>query len=191
MKVVNKTKWNTADLKKIFVEAKRLYKKDTGETHGRKKLVIEVIYCTSRPYSGIAYIGGTCLHSWDMKLRLPRETEDKKLDCNTVAWIFTHEYEHILGYRHPQMGKIRWDDSMFDWAKNYTVGLEPIKEKPKRDLKNERYLKACKKVEEKIRKLKRLKNELKKWDAKKKYYEKNLAMAAQNGKEINHDEKSK
>jgi hypothetical protein len=103
-----------------------------------------------------------------MKLRLP----DTNINPDKLAKLFIHELKHIRGFRHKDM--ISYIEYNTSWAKNYTINSKAKIEKPKEDLQIKRYKHILEMYTKKVSQLKRLKNQIKKWESKKKYYEKAL-----------------
>ena len=126
MKIINKTDWKTADLKKILAKALNEDDKIEGKYLYRNLLEIEIVYSKGPQkwvvesykkrnlempehwlYSGYAY------HSSNlMRLRVPKREISKVL----LAKMFIHEMGHIRGYKHGGMG--RWLDIETLWIEN-------------------------------------------------------------------------
>jgi len=184
MKIINRTKWDTLDLKKILTKALHEEEKIEGRLSNKGYLEVEIIsagkwnkkfieYFKSKnrdipevrkAYSGYAYINGDY-----MKLRLP----DTNIDTDKLAKLFIHELKHIRGFRHKDM--ISYIEYNTNWAKDYIINLKAKIKKPKEDLQIKRYKHVLEMYTKKVNQLKRLKNQIKKWESKKKYYEKVLA----------------
>jgi len=102
-----------------------------------------------------------------------------------IARTFVHELYHCYGYGHEEMKskrkKIKVENTYnYSWLSKYPVQMKvakPKKLKPKKDLQLIRYEKVLGKVKEYTSKIKRYQNILRKYKAKKKYYEK-ILMAA-------------
>ncbi len=135
MKVVNKTKWNTRDLKRIFVSALNENNKVEGKYFYDSTLTVEVVYSNGlgkdtasfykhyniKPklrYTGCAYLN----RPW-MRLRIPRENVEPK----RLARVFIHELDHVRGYRHPQMLKSRDVDVSWLNDNKYPVRIKGVK----------------------------------------------------------------
>lgn len=190
MKVINKTHWDTSDLKRILVKALNEDDKVEGKYKYRSYLEITISYSKGWPswvikhyqkqnkelpireiYSGRVLVNGT-----GMKLRVPRE----KFNVKHFARIFIHEMSHVRGIRsHRAIGTVKDED--LEWTKDYSVKQKEIKEKPKVDLQLKRYEHVIKMIEQKENILKRLRNQIKKWNAKKRYYERVLTSAGKLG----------
>jgi hypothetical protein len=180
--ITNETKYKTADLRRLFCKALSLNNKIEGKPDLFRRLFIRVVY---GGYSGNAYLGtGT------MKIRIPnyinstyKSRNNLEVDPKYIAWVFTHELYHCRGFRHRPLSKSIMEysnkEGEWNWAIHYPIGKQEKKLKPKGDdLRIVRYTHVCKMVTEKQRQIKRLQNQLKKWNTKKKYYERQLPMAA-------------
>jgi hypothetical protein len=154
----------------------------------------------ARGCSGNAYIGG-----YNMTIRIPNfeyyfikaddtkksyaydggmhtrkeylERKRRRLPYD-VAWVFCHELQHIRGLRHKDI----CDSYDLEWTKDMTIGIKTKKEKKATDVRIKRYENVLKHVKEAESKVKRWQKILKKWNTKKKYYEKILT-AEGKGKE--------
>jgi hypothetical protein len=179
----NQTKYRTSDLRRLFTKALNVNDKIEGKADFRR-LHIKVVY---GKYTGNAYIGiGT------MRIRIPnyinsasKERNSLEIDSEQLAWLFTHEFYHCRGFKHkPLSESIMYYSNIgeWDWAAEYQIRKPVKKEKLKgEDLRTIRYLHVCKMADKKQRQIKRLQNQLKKWNVKKRYYER-LQMAASNFK---------
>ena len=175
MKIKNKTKWCRKDLKKFFYRCIKEYRKQS-KNEKKTNIRIEVTYSKENGYSGVARLNGT----W-MKLRLPK----KEINNIALAKLFIHEYEHNLGYGHRATTRY-WgadDDTLVgiykikEWAGEYKINEVVKLPKPKEDLQVIRYNQVIRKLEKKQKALKRLQKLIKKWSAKKRYYERMLMAA--------------
>ena len=118
-------------------------------------------------YSGSAWVGGT-----RMTLRVPRE----KFNVEHFVEVFTHEMSHIRGIRsHRAIGTVKDED--LEWTKKYSVTQKEARVKPKVDLQLKRYNHVIEMIKQKGKILKRLRNQIKKWNTKKRYYEKILTVS--------------
>ena len=188
MKIINKTDWETEDLKKILTRALNEDDKIEGKYRYRSQLKVEIVYSKGprrwvveyykkhdldlperKWYSGYAYYNGNL-----MRLRVPKKEISKVL----LSKIFIHEMGHIRGFRHSGMG--RWLDIETSWIDDdkYQIKKKEIREKPKEDLRLKRYKHVIEMINQKEKLLKRLRNQIKKWNAKKRYYEKVLIATA-------------
>lgn len=180
MEIINKTGWDTLDLKKVLTRALDEDDKIEGKYKYRSSLTVAISYSKGHPswvvehckkggrelparelYSGSAWVGGS-----RMKLRVPRE----KFNVERFARVFIHEMSHIRGFRsHRAIGTVKDED--LKWTRGYSVKEKEIKVKPKVDLQLKRYEHVLVMLKAKKSQLKRLQNQIKKWNQKKKYYE--------------------
>ena len=183
MKVINSTEYQTRDLKKVFIECCKT-KLDSW-----KNLKVEVSYSKSRWITGKAPYGRR-----KVEIFLPRNPIDKEyieakwtiprpyayLNFKRVlAWVFIHELHHVLDIRHRGMiGNYysHWrfyaaNPEKMNWADDLPLRKKEIKAKLKVDLRLKRYEHVLAILKEKKSKLKRLQNQIKKWNQKRKYYE--------------------
>jgi len=193
MKIINKTNWDTLDLKKVLTKALDEDDKVEGRYEYRSYLEVTISYSKGYPswvirhyqkenreipirerYSGSAWVNGT-----RMTLRVPRE----KFDVKRFARIFIHEMSHIRGIRsHRVIGVVKDED--LKWTKDYSVRQEETKVKPKTDLQVRRYEHVLEMLKAKKSQLKRLQNQIKKWNQKRKYYESVLIANGKIQKEV-------
>ena len=186
MKIINSTEYQTRDLKKIFIECCKI-KLDSW-----KYLKVEVSYSKSRWITGRAPFGRR-----EVKIFLPRNPIDKEyietkwseprpyayLNFKRVlAWVFIHELYHTLGRHHKEMAKSyynHWrfyahDPEKMSWVDDLPLNKKEIKIKPKEDLQLKRYEHILAMLKDKKSKLKKLQNQIRKWNQKRKYYERVL-----------------
>ncbi len=186
MKVINKTNWDNSDLKKILVKALNEDDKVEGKYKYRNCLEITISYSKGYPswvvkhyqkqnkelpirkrYSGNAWVGGT-----RMTLRVPRE----EFNVEHFVEVFIHEMSHVRGIRsHRAIGTVKDED--LEWTKNYSVRQKEVRVKPKVDLQLKRYNHVIEIIKQKEKIMKRLRNQIKKWNAKKRYYQRVLTSA--------------
>lgn len=195
MKIINKTNWRTSDLKKILIRAVDKDNKIEGKCQNAKYLEVEIVDCPPtpkweyeyyknrneeypHPQGRKAYTGWAFLKGNKMQLRLPKDWIDKK----RLVKLFIHELTHIRGYKHYQMDYWKTDEEIGNWMDSDTdypirqkeIEIKPKKEievKPKVDLQIKRYNHLLEVLKTKRSQLKRLQNQIKKWDQKRKYYE--------------------
>jgi len=120
MIIINKTKWSTKDLRKVFQLALRA----DNEIEGRfnKNLTITVKYRVLNKIilnqAKLGYIklkenyyykGWAYYNTGLMRISLPR----KNIDSKIVAQIFIHELGHCRGFKHCQMGHWSKIDTSF------------------------------------------------------------------------------
>jgi len=175
LKVINKTDWNTRDLRKLILAAmKEVIDKDDWRY---KKMEVTIEKSKNRLH-GYAYLNSNC-----MRLKLSEGFEPIKL-----AWLIVHEFFHILGHHHKDMRghffqvhqtiETLMSDPCMKWAwPLLNIRKKEVKVKPKKDLQLDRYLKLKSRLEDKQKKMKRLSNQIKKLMPKVKRYE-NILTAA-------------
>jgi len=123
MRIKNRTHYITRDLKRIMTECARRASR-SGEEKRTRRLIVEIGYAKRYGYSGYAYYSGTY-----MMLRIPRDINN--FNSKMFARLFYHEYDHILGYRHNEIGgryitSGDYNDEGFDnpeWAVNIREGI--------------------------------------------------------------------
>lgn len=167
MKIINKTKLDTRQLKRIVCRAITESVRG-GEPRRTKQLTIVIIY-SKKWFSGYAYYNG-----FDMTLRIPRQDGFEINDSKEFAQLVMHEYDHIIGYRHKQMGgrHIGHNGYNVDWVTDdYNVALKERKVKVKPDIKEVRYQRVVKTLKRKQTQIKRLETSIKKLLRKQRYYE--------------------
>lgn len=173
MKIINKTNYDTLSIKKLFTRCLVEDEKVEGLLMQKERLRVIVKYSNGDggAVRGVAIIGGT-----KITMRIPRNNIEERMEA--VAWVFIHELAHIRGYRHKQITNEPYREMVKFWANEYKIEIKKARAETKVDLKVIRYEHVCKKLEEKGRALKRIQKQIKKWNSKKKYYERTL-MAAQ------------
>ena len=188
MKIINKTSWDAKSIKKLLTVALRRNEKIEGRLTQRNYLEVEIVYSRikhwlpdpNKSFSGYAYIGGKY-----MRLRIPKKIVDPRM----LARIFDHELYHIRGFRHRQMqgvgGRFLNTNNLEvdKWALEYPIIAKEVKLKPKKDLQLKRYENVLKTLKMKMSKLKRLQNQIKKWNQKKRCYEMALVVSGKIKKE--------
>ena len=195
MKLINKTKWNTSDLKKLCSLILKKY--------GSHKNHIVTIRTRNSAYNKNAIGGHANVNGRHITITVPKteivtrtpiysQTEttvgsdgnshpaiigwnknptQTKFNSVDFAQTLEHELGHNFGLRkHRDMRHYSILDC--DYAKDFIVRPTENKPKIKRSLVNERQKKAETKVKEMTSKLKRYQNLLKKWQTKVKYYQK-------------------
>ena len=110
-----------------------------------------------------------------------------------IAETFIHELYHCYGYHHEDKEMFRprkkqWIENTYkyDWTEKYPVQMKiekPKLEKAKIDIRMKRYYRILDLLKDKQGKLKRIQNQIKKYFAKKHYYEKILITAGKIQKE--------
>jgi hypothetical protein len=179
MRIVNKTKWCTEDLRRVFVKCCEVRGVD------QSRYVVEVVSARGRALHGL----GSYTRPW-VRMKVPPKFERfgavgevvEVLDhlpewaMESLAKIFLHEVDHTLGLQHRDMADL-WEFTV-DWVKEYSVGREPVKEKPKVDLVVKRSEHAQKMLARHQKVLKRTQTLVSKWKAKVRYYETALVRKA-------------
>jgi hypothetical protein len=168
MKIINKTKYDTKDLRKVFTETLKRNEKFEGKLPQKKKLIVYV-----KSSRGSNHVSGRAPYNgyW-IKIFLPKENPS----LEQIAAVFDHEVYHLRGYHHNAIGRFLKPNykEEFAWAACYPIKDKQEKKKVKNNLKEQRYQKVLAKIEEKQKAIKRLQNQLKKYILKKKYYERVL-----------------
>jgi len=180
MKLINKTNWNTRDLRK-FVNL-------VTKHEGFKPRTIEFITRNSN-VRGRAVVNGSWIRlntfSNGRESILADNGVAVNRDCDTIegmrllhlAGTLSHEIAHNRGLRHNTMNCNRFHNesvlqSDYGFLNNIVIRKQVQEEKPKMDKVLQRKLNAIKRVEELTKTIKRKTNALKKWQRKVKYYQK-------------------
>lgn len=178
MKLINKSGWDTKDLRKLCREA---IKRSGAENH--TKIIVKTRKgMGSHNIRGLAYVGHPYI---EMKVPPVMErryafsntgnrqvVEEKPAEFDSVdfAKVLTHEIDHNLGLRHKDMVSCSALDC--EWAKDYIVKpKEKRPTPPKQDIRKARYEAVLAKVKSWEAKKKRAETALKKYKQKQKYYE--------------------
>lgn len=180
MKINNKTKWQTKQLRALINEVMKRspshLKDKFKEQQYRAKLEVEVVYNKQKHRGSCS--GRGWYNSWSIRLMLPSQQVDR-ID---LAMVIAHELAHTLNYRHPDMtgsalfNRIGSWREIYAWAENFPLEHEPVKLKPKgTDLQLLRYNRILTRQTAWELKLKRAQNALKKINKDRRYYEKRLA----------------
>lgn len=200
MKLINRTRWRTNDLKRIASRVAREELNDTPrQRRQRKDLEVEIVYSASGRHTGCAYLRGAYA-----RIRLPRPrplperlktrllTEGRadtiarfedyhKPDPVTLAWLFAHEFAHVRGQRHATMtGDVmrctNTARARYVWAAELPIRLKTEKPKPTSvDRVGARFTHARVMLAKAETRRKRAVTIEKKWRAKVRYYERTLA----------------
>lgn len=93
MKVVNDTRFDTRELRRILCAVHRDESRKRGKMHRWRDLAVTVSYAKrgNRGYTGHAYFSG-----WRAHLSIPRGTANRA----EVAALWHHELLHLYGLRH-------------------------------------------------------------------------------------------
>jgi hypothetical protein len=176
MRVVNKTKWRTDQLKAFAVRAA----KDELDPEKAKRL--NITFVNTRPQDDRAYSSGLCyrLGGNDIVVRLHRKLQNK----TDLAMVLAHEMAHARGMNHNQMrGNPRYrrlesTRELYAWAEAMPLEVKPKRAKTPVDIqavRHQRILAATKRWETK---LKRAQTALKKLRAQDRYYSRAMAAKA-------------
>ena len=174
MKIQNKSKWDTDELRDFF----RLVFKKEGISPKRYNItVMNTRFPRKDCCTGCAY-----LHSKTLTIRLPTMERVMGSDgfsrCvdsevmpipKTVAQVLAHEIHHTIGYQHREMIK---SEDILTPENLPVIHKKKRKINPKRNFVKERYEHAKKKLLEWQRKETRAMKLRKKWAKKVGYYEK-------------------
>ena len=178
MRVVNKTHYDTASLKKLFFACS---KEARVGSHVRKRANIHVEYSKKRWTGTAGHSGRASLYGGWAVVRLPKNPEEVKL--RHFAWVVCHELLHNKGKSHNGMNGsyfrfwARYDKNpeRMAWVDNFTLLLKEVKVKSKEDLRIKRFERVSQLIVDKEKQLKRLTNQLKKLRRKEKYYQQALS----------------
>lgn len=176
LKVLNKTQWATRDLRRIFSAVLRDSNKWEGKLNGAVR--VTVVHSRTGSFSGYAYLNSTV-----MRLRVPTPDSLKgaALDVFKLAYLFEHELAHCRGYVHEDMvGLNSWKcatETNYRYVAGMTVAAKPPpKAKPKADVQVTRYLRVVAGIDKRERERAKLERALSKLAAKRRYYERVLAV---------------
>ena len=165
MKIVNKTKYSTRFLRKIFIACEK------HEGTNWKHRQVEV-----RPKKGPRIHAFAGYNARYVVMKLPITPNDNEYGSNKyhLARVYIHEVGHNLGLRHKDMLSHYGID--VSWlGNNEPIPLKTVKAKVKIPVIKQREVHAIKKLEEWEKKLKRAKTLVRKYKMKVKYYEKRKA----------------
>lgn len=175
MKLINRTHWNTLQLKAILMRVAR----EELDAEQRKNLTVTIVYTRragSTDSSGCAWVG-----SRRAVVRLSKHTPDTV----DFAFVAAHEFAHIRGQHHSDMSKYykrhaAQTYAAWQWARDFKL---EVKEKKKRVVTSEerveKKLSNVIKLEKKwTTKLKRAQTALKKLRRSRQYYEKRAAVSS-------------
>ena len=176
MKIDNETKYDTKYLRRLFKECeKHIFQ--TYLVHGESKhRYISVKTHRARWIGGFGFY-----HSVSLRIKLPSPVSThlghikrtNEVSARRVAQVYLHEVAHNLGKRHKQMTSAYKID--VSWWPDELVPVKQVVVKPKPNIIEVRAAKAQKKLDEWLRKTKRAKTLVKKYQRKVKYYEKKAA----------------
>ena len=169
LKLINKTSWDTRDLRRLVLKCLEHRGWDKNREHRTE------IVSARRPFvSGWAYYNRPFVRMKVPNGRSYSYDRSEVFDCfNTKSFVkvLLHEIDHNLGLHHKEMA-----DSdklpLPSFAESFIVHKEELKvasPNPK-EVPRKRYERIILKIDDKQRKIKRLQNALKKLVAQKKYY---------------------
>ena len=175
MKITNKTRYETADLRRVFAAGLKHIGVDS------KPYIISVVYARQKRYiTGWGIYNGPRIH-----IRLPKPVQ---LDENTqqvgflfgeLANVFEHEVAHNRGIEHKDMDRDCYSCHSADvpvWARGMSVTIKPMKTKPtKGDRAAGREAHAIKMWETWKKRAETAKRRATKWERKVNYYERKKA----------------
>lgn len=170
MRLLNKTKYETRDLHKIFSETYRRHVKAEGRHSEYRGLKIELLHSKGR-YSFKSNFSRT-------KMFIP----SKDIDAVSLAWLFEYFLYWMRGFRGKQLRVMFRSRDEWLWAggmDEYGQELFPIREKsiaskPKEDVQLKRYNRVKDMISEKVKAIGKLQKQVSKLIKKKKYYEKTM-----------------
>jgi hypothetical protein len=193
IKLTNKTKYCTADLRAFLRAGFRAYGTRVNKIvvvrywrvayHYTDQSTSERVPVMSR-VAGRGRLGRPDREAQHIWLHLPRD--HGALSVGDLAHTLYHELLHNRGARHRDMTpeQMRWNGVPAPWTNGLSIGLEPAKPKPSREqrlsrLIEEREAHARQKLREAQTRLRRARTIERAWHAKVKYYER---VAAKKGK---------
>jgi len=169
MKLINKTQWQTRDLRAIISRVA----KDELEPAKRKHVTFTVVYGHRGGSSGYATIGG-----YNAKIRIAAEDPD----LIDFAYTTGHECGHLRGLRHgADMHCARYSRKHGDHRAFYSWAAElPLRKKAPITKKRvvDKYAKTIYALARWQTKLKRAKTAIRKLERRKAYYTRRLPVAA-------------
>lgn len=181
MKVKNMTRYPTATLRSMLCEVHNRLAKHEGRLRSWSRLRVEVSHV--RGVRKFAYgVSGRASYGGDwMQLRLSRGA----VDSLRVYALMEHELTHSYGYKHgpglrgsngfePSL-LASWESAAEKRGRLVEVESEPKLKRDVREVRHERTLASITRWEAK---LKRASDALKKLNARRRYYEKTLPVAA-------------
>lgn len=168
MKIENKTKWNTKQLR-AFLSRVAFEELDAKQ---RKGLQVQIVY--NRAGRKADYVSGHAyLRSNLMQINIGAHKVDKIDLAHTIA----HEMAHTRGMTHAQMkGRPDYERvgnwrELYAWAEELPLEESQSKARPKQDVQSVRYRRVLEGIARWETKHKRAVNALKKLRKQRKYYE--------------------
>ena len=180
MKLVNKTRWNSAQVKALI---RAVAEKELLTPDNIKRLYVTMKYRKrSRYWDDVAVTGWGTYHAWNICLKVVRGVT--RLDKVQMAKTIAHELAHNQGVRHG--GAMRGVDygwapgwrEKWAWANDFPITLNaelvPVQRGSFDAASNE--MQHCQKmITLWERKTKLARTKMRKWAVKLKYYEKKMA----------------
>lgn len=186
MKITNRTKWRTEDLRAI---ARGVLERECTPKE-RKKIHLTFVEAT-RGVSSRGALGRCYLNSWHPTIVMPKTTsrvvrgtgnwKRGNHDPVVLAFVIGHELAHARGKRHDQMRGSRhdwygsWSDH-YSWAESLPLRPAEPKARPRKG-DEEKLVHAAKMLSKAVTRVKRARTIEKKWQTKVRYYEKKMAAA--------------
>ena len=179
MKIVNKTTWRTDHLRAF---AARIADREITSRDVRKRLTVTFVHSRSRGASGHA--GGGYV-----TVRVPRPGRRSTIKAD-LAMVLAHEFHHVETGRSGRSVEIHWRRSVrygwhpdrheyYAWANELPLEQKPPKAAPPKptgvDKAARELVRLAKLIAGWESKRKRAESALKKYRAKRRYYEKRLA----------------
>lgn len=180
----NKTHYDTRKLRTLICAVYNRLKKVEGPLRQWKTLDVEIRYNNADTQGRYYVTGQAIVKGYWLRICIPRS----RADTRRVAWTIEHELLHIYGYEHKNMGRNhpKWDGIKYQyaWAEELIGEYIPIKTPtPKAkyttfEKQTLMYTPLCARERRWLTKFKRAQNALAKIKKSKKYYEKQLGIAA-------------
>lgn len=186
MKIENSTKWETADLRKLFrrcVSEVDKIEKPSWRFKNRCERFTLKFENRSTNWRKNRIGGRAIVNGFWILITIGTDIDFKDIEKKKrLAQLIIHEYYHTLGYKSQDRKNYK-----HDWTEKFEIGfvadyeIRKAQPKPKktRNLQSERYQKALTYVRSYETKLKRTKTLLKKWKRKQRYYERTFAKRAE------------
>lgn len=122
MKIENRTKWNTSDLRKLV----RTVVKEIGPDEYSSPKSLEIKH-SNNPYRHEDSVTGCAWRfSREIIIRVPNTDRAKEFPVMIFCQVLIHELQHLMGLNHREMGSYKEFDVSF--ASGYRVrpeGAEP------------------------------------------------------------------
>jgi hypothetical protein len=160
VRIKNKTNYNTLEIRKYFNIVADL----VGVEKKGYLVYVERVKTKRQRVLGRGWINQSCI-----RLYLQKD----KQDITSLMAVIEHELLHNLGNRHDVMKCSHWID-VKKWESYSGFITEEVKEKKPIDLRQMRYERILMRLSSYTAKLKRVENLVKKYESKKKYYDKIL-----------------